>query len=1139
MQCVQVLSGLALRRIFTRQRDGDAVGIRADDFEDWLDCANQHVARALRQANARAWVAIEVILAGEPLWERAQVDWERRLEEGFFRPLRALLDDVSRAPLDDLNSAEFDALRQALASALRSGVLTTGSLGPLDLIEPLTATRSARDWVTEEWELLRLLGKELEWSSAPGLGTLIELRGGDGLPLLVSLVAAVFRHAVLADPDLFGGLAAQLSQHALSRREQALAELAAALDVHRARFDALLQGPQTPAEPISSLRPSDGNAEARLQRGRLHAQRGDFDLAIAEFTAALQLDPTLVSAYVERGNAHRFKGDNPQAIGDYTSVLRLEPDHIAALLNRGQAYWLSRQHAEAVVDFTAVLQQNALHGGAYHFRGKVHLDSGDLHSAVQDFTEAQRLAPTSPWPCHDRGDAYAALAEFERAVADYTQALRLNPQSTLSYVRRADAHSSLGAFDQAIGDYSHALNLDPLNAAAYLSRGVAYRQLGQLEQATSDFTRALELDDANAEVFYQRGRVLHQLGDHERAIEDLDAAIRIEGENSELYFQRGQAVSALGNTQLAFADFSEAIRLNPEFSEALISRGLLFAAKGRNDQALRDYSAALRVDPRCAAAYAHRARVLIRMGLLDDAIADCGRAIEHEPKLMVAHIVRASALAQRGQFPEAVDDLTRALAIDPHHVHAFFLRGVANAKTGRVSQALADLNTVIRMDPKHSRAFAQRAMVLRDAQQHAHAVNDMAHAARLNSRYAAAYCEQLAIFHGANGEHERAVADYSVALLLDPKNRAFREAKEQAWRAFQDRLRTARQTSESVKRPVRIAAETMMAQPALITSTDLPAVNEPAPGVNEDTSFEITTDDAPAETSAQDEACPLSSEPAPGGDEDTGFVLNLPPDQPADAVVQAEQADVTVVEEDALAPAGDATAQEPVVENAPAHMPGHSEASPEQTDGDAFAKEQEMLGRQEEDRKAKIAEVLRRQEEEKRAKEETEKRKKEREKQKKRRADEDDDDTPRLALWKKGMIAAAACVALWFVGAVSMDLYGNYQSRAPITLDRICRDFAADAASASRKYEGGVFQLTGKAKMVKTVQDVRLALETSQVPDWAVHCKFDMTPKNYKRVIVDGVKPGEEVTVVGRCTFQHKEGKGVILLEECELRKGL
>src|SRR5262245_35392391 len=133
MRCVQVLSALALRRLLSRSCQPVAAG-EAPPQGDFPALSGYHLTRALRQANARAWLAAEVVLAGEDLWERAQVDWRRDLDAEFFQPLRALLDATSAEPLGGAEPRRQ--ARQLLESAARSGLLTTGPLDPAELWGP-------------------------------------------------------------------------------------------------------------------------------------------------------------------------------------------------------------------------------------------------------------------------------------------------------------------------------------------------------------------------------------------------------------------------------------------------------------------------------------------------------------------------------------------------------------------------------------------------------------------------------------------------------------------------------------------------------------------------------------------------------------------------------------------------------------------------------------------------------------------------------------------------------------------------------------------------------------------------------------------------------------------------------------------
>ena len=58
-------------------------------------------------------------------------------------------------------------------------------------------------------------------------------------------------------------------------------------------------------------------------RGLAALDGGDFDAAIAEFTAAIVDDPKDTFSYIRRGAAYEKKGDAASAIGDYRKVLKL------------------------------------------------------------------------------------------------------------------------------------------------------------------------------------------------------------------------------------------------------------------------------------------------------------------------------------------------------------------------------------------------------------------------------------------------------------------------------------------------------------------------------------------------------------------------------------------------------------------------------------------------------------------------------------------------------------------------------------------------------------------------------------------------------------------------------------------------
>ena len=69
---------------------------------------------------------------------------------------------------------------------------------------------------------------------------------------------------------------------------------------------------------------------ALIARAGVLTRRDQIDRAIADYDAALRLDPTLADIFNARGELWRRKGDRPKALADFGAAIRLNPEHATA-----------------------------------------------------------------------------------------------------------------------------------------------------------------------------------------------------------------------------------------------------------------------------------------------------------------------------------------------------------------------------------------------------------------------------------------------------------------------------------------------------------------------------------------------------------------------------------------------------------------------------------------------------------------------------------------------------------------------------------------------------------------------------------------------------------------------------------------
>jgi len=97
--------------------------------------------------------------------------------------------------------------------------------------------------------------------------------------------------------------------------------------------------------------PKADRVKALIARGAAYDHKDQIDRAIGEYDVALRLDPTLADIFNVRGELFRRKGDRPHALADFGAAIKLNPNHPAAKANyKSLAFELERLGALIAVN---------------------------------------------------------------------------------------------------------------------------------------------------------------------------------------------------------------------------------------------------------------------------------------------------------------------------------------------------------------------------------------------------------------------------------------------------------------------------------------------------------------------------------------------------------------------------------------------------------------------------------------------------------------------------------------------------------------------------------------------------------------------------------------------------------------------
>jgi tetratricopeptide (TPR) repeat protein len=108
--------------------------------------------------------------------------------------------------------------------------------------------------------------------------------------------------------------------------------------------------------------------EKYLEEGVAHFQKQEYDLAIASYQKALELEPKAAAAYNLLGMAYRFKYNqlgNPEfrekEIAAFKKATEVDPKFWPAMINLGATYYFMGEKAQAAPLFKQALEINPAH----------------------------------------------------------------------------------------------------------------------------------------------------------------------------------------------------------------------------------------------------------------------------------------------------------------------------------------------------------------------------------------------------------------------------------------------------------------------------------------------------------------------------------------------------------------------------------------------------------------------------------------------------------------------------------------------------------------------------------------------------------------------------------------------------------
>lgn len=438
--------------------------------------------------------------------------------------------------------------------------------------------------------------------------------------------------------------------------------------------------------------------EARYNLGIAYLNDEQYQEAIPEFEAVIQLDPDYIDAHCGLSRAYLELNDLEKAELSTLAAIKLNPDYPSVKdlsdsittthYENGITLLDGKNYQEAATTFQKVIQLDSKYKDTNYYLGRSFLGLKDYAKAVDSLQSSISSNIIYDDIHYLIGNAFVELKQFQEAIQYLDEAILRNPNQIDAHYNLARAHRELGNLEAATNaaietqrldpNYQPVINLVESIKQTHYNRGISFLKDERFSDAIASLQNVITLDPDYTAAQYYLGIAYLKMENYPRALDNLQKTITLDPRNKEAQHSLVLTFLGLGKLDNARNAAKEALTIDPNYQPV---KTLLEAIdptfKADPDDIKKDSQEITPKDtdgktestpisqPRHEAHYA-TGKAYLDAGKIDEAIIEFQKALTLKPDYVDAHLGLANAYFQNQQLDEAESSVHEVLRIDPN-----------------------------------------------------------------------------------------------------------------------------------------------------------------------------------------------------------------------------------------------------------------------------------------------------------------------------------------------------------------------------------------------------------------------------------------------------------------------------------------